>query len=282
MAGSARHDPGSRPPRAAPLLASQLSTVQGFTHYGPAPANGKGWDKLLLTGDGSSLKHAVIEYADIGIQAQKKVTLDNVVPRKNRVGIYGLSGGNIATDTEVSDNLQQGLLLAASGSTTWKGGKMVSNGLSGMKAESVSPNITANLTDVLVEMHVAGGTSKSDLAYVTVEYTNRGVQLGSGAHVLDHVHIRRSAQEGLRCNNSSNVKLSALTLKENSGRGLWITSSSNVSVDGATITQNGSDGVEVNNSKTGIQIAHAAITKHKAAGLFLITSNVTTSYSALD
>ena len=74
------------------------------------------------------------------------------------------------------------------------------------------------------QLHVAGGTAKSDLAYVTVEYTNRGVQLGSGAHVLDHVTVRRSAQEGLRANNSTNVKLSARTLKENTGRGLWITS----------------------------------------------------------
>ncbi len=122
-----------------------------FTNYGATVAAGKGWDKIVIAGDGSSFAHAVIEYADVGIEAKKKVALTNVVVRKNRVGIVVAAGGQPeGTNSEAVENVEEGVVVGVSGALVWNGGKLSKNGKSGVRAESASASASLQLDGVAV------------------------------------------------------------------------------------------------------------------------------------
>jgi hypothetical protein len=154
-----------------------------FTHYGSPPAAGKGWDKILITGDGTVISNAIVEFADIGLQAQKIVKLNNVVFRKNRLGLYATTGGQPeCTDCELSENLQEGALIASTGAIVFKGGKIINNGASGLRAESTSGTAAVQVD----------GATISGNKYVGLEL------LGLVSGLVTHCQITGNNYEGVR------------------------------------------------------------------------------------
>ncbi len=161
-----------------------------FTHYGPPPAAGKGWDKILVTGDGTVISNAIVEFADIGLQAQKIVKLTNVVFRKNRIGLYSISGGQPeCTDCELTENVEEGAVVGQTAALLYKGGKITANGKSGVRAESTSPSTSVQIDGTLV----------SGNHYVGLE------MLGGISGLITKSNITGNDYEGVRIARTSSV-----------------------------------------------------------------------------
>ena len=79
------------------------------------------WVGLILNGGGHVIDHAVVEYADIGIDVRSNTTLRNLEVRQNRLGVRVSSGALTFEDSHLHHQETQGLQV--------EGGKVTATGL---------------------------------------------------------------------------------------------------------------------------------------------------------
>jgi len=117
-------------------------------------------------------------------------------------------------------------------------------------------------------IQVSGNSkSKADLKHVIFEYARTGLQLGSGAHVLDNVTFRHNAGLGLEITSASNVKATKLTAVNNGEDGVFIYASKGVSIDGLKSEANKRHGLHGYHSYTVATIKNATIQKNAGDGV---------------
>jgi len=84
-----------------------------FTVYGNTEKHPKAWNGIILSGTGSTIDHAVVEYADIGLDIRDNTTTGNVQVRNSTTGIKVTSPANTTwTTCTVNDNTGNGIELA--------------------------------------------------------------------------------------------------------------------------------------------------------------------------
>ena len=118
------------------------------------------------------------------------------------------------------------------------------------------------------------GNGDAAISHAVFEYADRGLQLESGSHTLDHITAQNNEIAGLYITSASDVTVTGLTAEDNVGDGVYIYSSSNVSIDKApgedsTISDNGGRGVYVQSSTSAIQISNVEIKDNADAGVYV-------------
>ena len=163
-----------------------------------------GWDRIVLTGAGSVINHAIIEYGDVGLEAKSNVVLNNVEIRQagsdcirldnadnasltdvtthdcanDGVAVLGGSIGVLIDQLSTFANGQHGLSEKTSSNVTLTNSSFATNGQDGI---NVSLTSTLNLSESTVENNIGAGIRMS----------------GNTGGSLQHNKIRQNGAEGV-------------------------------------------------------------------------------------
>ncbi len=150
-----------------------------FSGQGAAAKKKGGWDRIVLTGAGSVINHAIIEYGDIGLEAKSNVVLNNVEIRQasddclrldnadnatltdvnihdcdqDGIDVRGGSIGVAMTNVDSHNNGMHGIQVAASSNVTGTDMLLASNGMDGGHVNGA----TFGLSDSIVELNENAG-----------------------------------------------------------------------------------------------------------------------------
>lgn len=173
------------------ITASGKLVVQGtetdpvvFTVYGKDKKPGKGWNRIIVAGAGSSIDYAIIENAQTGLDIKAAATIKNTTMRANGTGMEVRDGGNatLVTNT-ITKNVGDGLYMHPGAVVTEKGGLYSENGQHGIAMDGRN--------------HAGTSLNASDCSLTT----NGGVGLwvhGYTKGLVTHCAITENAYEGVR------------------------------------------------------------------------------------
>ncbi len=168
------------------------------------------WDRVVLMGSNTSISHAIVEYADVGLEIRGDAVIDQVVVRSTRgdgvvlssapgaslghltvtgAGGYGLRAGSAAAFTlshaRLSDNVSGGILASGGSTPTIMDSVIERNGGAGIRITDSTATISHNrLADNRgVGLYVEGNSGGTSAQYnVITRNDDSGVAVWNGVN----------------------------------------------------------------------------------------------------
>ena len=172
-----------------------------------------GWDRIIVSGAGSSITHAIVEYGDVGLELKADVALEQVVVRKTLAQCILLNNADDAILTDVS---------------------VTECGTHGVHAITNSTNVMATrLSSINNGQHGVFLTGDSALDISVGTLTDNGA-------------------DGARAASGSTLDMSDGVVEDNTGRGLTFLGNSDGMITRNQLRSNGAEGIGVLSDFTGV------------------------------
>ncbi|MDP3153178.1 MAG: right-handed parallel beta-helix repeat-containing protein, partial [Archangium sp.] len=162
------------------------------------------WDRLQLTGAGSIINYAIIEYADVGLDVRSNAQVTNTIIRNAKNDCISVNNGDNASFTDLTATLCAGEgieVIAGSTGVTLTRFNATQNGQRGLHASGASSvTVDASTFENNVWEGVLAQSSTVNLANSTVASNQRaGVTfLGNAGGTVTRNQLRANAREGFR------------------------------------------------------------------------------------
>ncbi|MCA9539943.1 MAG: right-handed parallel beta-helix repeat-containing protein, partial [Myxococcales bacterium] len=197
-----------------------------FTVFGEDDRAPNAWNRIILNGDRpSTISHAIVEYAQTGIEIRDGSQLDNVVVQNSgNTNIY-VNGGNGATLTDVTS---------------------LNAGTSGLQVRANAANFTATrftVSEATRQGIDSNGNNQLRFNDLTVRDSGlEGIRMVNGTLRIDQGLIERSGGPGIYADDIA-ATLSDLLVRDNAGDGLLLRGATSGTLTHSNIVGNTGPGV---------------------------------------